>query len=962
MSVKVEPILNDDLNSQYFIKFEFPIPNLKIPAYDFRLNDPDFVQGTSGTNSFTVVYPDTTDPEFPGFEVRSSTNGGAGTNVNYVSEVIRLESLLFESPNGFKDLLEIVDIQDTVVGDTDVLYFSKEFRFSINNFTWSAWETLSEANLNKYLEGFKNDSFIQFRYDALDIEDPNYDTTILINKPDGIGWFKVYGSTSFYEFGKDYPDKGTLEYTVGFGSDGDYYINTNTNQIHSKTGGFWSSPYNLMVTETTSGNVYQPSFITDDIYDNALTGTFAPLERDYTLSKFDLLFGSDNFDTAEFGIPQKGDNVFLNPAFQNIKLSGNETLRINHTPRYIDPTYVPRLFLQDLTIYTNKHIFDVDPISSLDKPGDQIVLKPPFLLKAYSFDDFCVEATGLTEDRTLDIKFRWSNNNKQWSGWYPLTDANISCLKPDPLSFFYIEIVFTRTGTDETGKIGICDLILNGNYQNVTNDYEKLGKFGMRSDCNYGGLVDGELDTIPKEWQVDDGSGDEACATNLGTFNPYDFNRSLNLYEKLANDVSNIFGWEVDFYKTSPDNNGRDFLLHEYQLFNVIAKSTVKVVVPDNQFPDNTIMFNQFDLSLFDTFEIHITRAEFHKRFGIGRRPEKKDFLFFCQTNRMYQIEHAQTYKEFMNASIYYKVVLKKYQDRKNVNNGEFTDSLKDLINVSSIDKMFKDVVETETKKVANKEILENLTEKDEKLIEPHIDSHVVIEEGEEPLPFKSVQPIHSDIFAPIVDYQLLNGPNLISKNHYDLEPRNNNDAINYMNMNNVIGDCSSRAFTCWFNIKSYKPGQVYNMIDSYNSVLANGYKIDFIDGRFEIVWFGQIFDIDVSIAPNCWFGLVVNFDQNKHKLELGIYKIKANPFGSSTELDEVEYQTFDLTPSEFDGDLAFRLKGSPMLWSNMRFFSVPIPKDQHQKVLNQYIVKDTSHMILADNATRKVISPHHKF
>jgi hypothetical protein len=964
VSVSITPIFEKDPNKPLSVTFKFPIPDLTVPEYTWDYNDPIFVQGTSGTNSQIAVYPDLTDPVFPGFELRDgSTHGTAGQYVNFVSEVIRLESQIFEADQGYNYIKAITQLTDKVVGDTDRLQFIKEFRFSTDDCTWSDWEVLNIDNINAHLEYFEPIIFLQFKYDAIDIENPIFDQNILIDKPNSQGWSTIYSNGTQFLFDRDYPEFGELTYTIGYGNDGDWHLNTETGKLHNKVDGVWTSPIVWQKNVSTSGTSFSPGYLTQEIVDSALEGGFVPI-NDYTLSSFDIRFGIDQIDTAEFRVPELGDKIFINPLFQNISLSGVETLRINHTPRYLSPTYVPRLYLEELKFWYDLHEVQ-KPVACLDHPGDQLTLTPPFIIKAYSLTGFCLDATGLTDDRYLEVYFRWSNNKRHWSEWNFLTEDNLTCLKPDPLSFFYVEFLFVRGGTDETGQICICDLILEGDYDNVTDNYNKLGKYGLRSDCDYrpdseGGnsnqpSEDGE--DIPDEWK----DSSDACAT-LPSFNPYDFNKSLALYDKLADDVNNLFAWEVDFYKTEPDVNGRDFVIHEYQVYDVVDFKKLKVIVPDNQFPDNTVLFNQFDLSLFDTFEIHITRREFHRKFGVGRRPEKRDFLFFCQVNRMYQIEHAQSYREFQNASIYYKVILKKYQDRKNIDNRNYKDPLQDLLQNNSLDNLFGDKVKEDIKKVSHKEIQENLTEKQHVPVKPHIDDDVVIEPEQTPVPVDKPTPIHLNVYANIVKEDLQNGPNIITKNWYNLSNRVAQEAVVYQRLDSDIKKGCNKAFTCWFNIQKYVPGQAYNLIDNFNTVINNGYRIDFIDGRLEILWFDQLFEIDVAIRERCWYGIVVNFNQKQEKVTLNIYTIKDNPFASSTELDLVEEHEFVMVPVEFSGDLILRLKGSNMLWSNMRLFDDIIPADKYQKVLNQYIVEDMSKLIVADNCQNRVITPHHKF
>lgn len=964
MSVKITPIFEKDPNKPLSVTFKFPIPDLKVPEYSWDYNDPIFIEGTSGTNSQIAIYPDLTEPIFPGFEIRDgSTYGTAGEYVNYLSEVIRFESQIFEANQGYDYIKSITEFADKVKGDTDKLRFIREFRFSLDNYTWTDWQELTIDNINSHLEYFEPVIYLQFKYDAIDLEDPIFNDEILIDVPNSQGWSTIYSNSTQFIFDRDYPEFGELTYTIGYGDNGDWHLNTETGKLHNKTNGAWTSPIVWQKNVGTAGTSFTPGYLTQEIIDNALEGGFVPTD-DYILSSFDIRFGLDAIDTAEFRIPNKGDKIFINPLFQNIKLNGVETLRINHTPRYLPFGYKPRLYLEELKFYYD--LYEVQkPIACLDKPGDQLTLTPPFIIKAFSLEDFCLDATGLTEDRYLEVYFRWSNNNRQWSEWNFLTKDVLSCLKPDPLSFFYIEFLFVRGGSDESGQICICDLILIGDYENVSDNYNKLGKYGLRSDCDYRPDSEGSNsnqpsengDDIPDEWK----EGTEKCETSP-SFNPYDFNKSLALYDKLADDVNNLFAWEVDYYKTEPDVNGKDFVIHEYQVYDVIDFKKLKVIVPDNQFPDNTVLFNQFDLTLFDTFEIHITRREFHRKFGIGRRPEKRDFLFFCQVNRMYQIEHAQSYREFQNASIYYKVVLKKYQDRKNIDNRNQKDPLQDLLKNNSLDNLFGDKVKEDIKKVSHKEIQENLTEKEHKPVEPHIDDDVIIEADQKPEPVDKPTPIHLEVYANIVKEDLQNGPNIITKNWYNLSNRIGQEAVIYERLDNNIKKGCNKAFTCWFNIQKYVPGQVYNLIDNYDSNNQTGYKFDFIDGRVECFIYNKVIDVDVSIRERCWYGLLINMNQKQEKFELNLYSIKDNPFASSTELNIEQDFVTELEPFGGMNNAIMRIKGSNMLLTNIRIFNTDIQEEKKQKILNQYIVEDTSKLILADQASNRIIAPHHKF
>ena len=110
-------------------------------------------------------------------------------------------------------------------------------------------------------------------------------------------------------------------------------------------------------------------------------------------------------------------------------------------------------------------------------------------------------------------------------------------------------------------------------------------------------------------------------------FNPYDLNKSTNLYEQLVGMTSNIFGHDVQYFRTEPDARTEDVHLMEYSLHNVIDKKTVKVLVPDNEFPEESMTYDIFGME-FAEFEIHITAAEFETVFGLGKSPRNKDYMY----------------------------------------------------------------------------------------------------------------------------------------------------------------------------------------------------------------------------------------------------------------------------------------------------------------------------------------------
>ncbi len=404
--------------------------------------------------------------------------------------------------------------------------------------------------------------------------------------------------------------------------------------------------------------------------------------------------------------------------------------------------------------------------------------------------------------------------------------------------------------------------------------------------------------------------------------------------------------------------------MHEYGTYDTVDKKKLKVLVPDNKFPEDQIGFNMFNLALFDSFEIHITRKEFYSKFGIGVRPAQKDFLFFCQINKWFEVEHAQSYREFLNASIYYKITLTKKQDDTNIDNRTYTPEFNSMVENNQLDNLFGKEVKEDIKHIVNDPLLQNLTEINAVDTKFKYDDNVEILTNagvskEEILDYKKPDPIQLSVMVQSIEANLENGQTVISQNYYDLSSRINDTAIIYQRLDNDICDCCNRAFSAWFSITKYVHGMVYNLIDNFNTTINQGYKIDFVDGRLEIIWFGQIFDIDVHVSPNKWYGIVVNFNQKQGKLEVYLYQRKG--LCNTNDLDLVDEATFPLTPVSYKGDLVLKIKGSNMNITNIRLWNEIIPKSSHTNTLSQLIVKNTEYLIMGDNSDKKVIAPHWK-
>ena len=607
-----------------------------------------------------------------------------------------------------------------------------------------------------------------------------------------------------------------------------------------------------------------------------------------------------------------------------------------------------------------------DGFSTLNiPPGKNTIWKAPFVYKVFSIIDMEIIAPTILTG--VDIKYRFSqDNSRTWSNWEPFTKENVTTNRINPIRFFEIEYSITN---NSSSNVGIQDINLIGDFQNVSKDYFKTNLYGIRECCqsNLTGYTDANGNFVPADNTNGTGgisnSGGYCDTTGVGStlpemtsqdkanlFNPYKQNTAMDLLNKLSADAEQIFGHRVIYFVTDPDKKGQDHTLHEYQLYNVVCEGNIKVAVDGNNFPDSQIVMNQFDLSLFESMTIHITKKQFKEIFGPQRRPSKEDFLYFCDVNRMFQVDHAQQFRNFNNSAIYYKLVLKKYTQKANVKAGtkEIQNKLQQLTKNSTINELFGIENAQDKASIANKDQFAPLTTETIRLE-----------------------------YKALIDKELIeNSSTIIAKAHYDLSSVEYQQvAVKYKNFNSLLSVSDNIGYQIWFRINNYITDEIYNFMDYYDTTNSLGYKINLSNDAIQVKLnsdtytynlMGYESDQNIAFEEGVWYCYVLNIDQRNRRLEHYVYKRNVEDENDAANLPTTIlrkiYQGYqDITPINYqiEGNVTCQILASDMSVTNIRLFIETIPIGQHNKILNQYIIRDDSkYLVFADNATTRLYLP----
>lgn len=574
----------------------------------------------------------------------------------------------------------------------------------------------------------------------------------------------------------------------------------------------------------------------------------------------------------------------------------------------------------------------------------EVIFKVPNKYKVFSIDGYELVSRN---DENLEVFYRISQNDgRSWSEWTRLTESNITNQKVDAIRFFQIEYKFSGQGE-------IADLNLIGEIINVTENYNKANLIGLRENCKNGVVgntgINGGSGNLSMTADITEGIdnslswGNDQCDLD-SLFKPYKLKESIALYDELSNQVSNIFGWNVEYYKVSPDENGIDKTIHEYTLYNVNQYNDVKILVPQNQFPNNQVAFNQWDMNLFESFEIQITKKEFKSKFGVDKRPSKEDFLYICELSRMYIVDHAQAIRDFANASVYYKLILKKYNQKADVQaeSNEIQSRIDSLTANSTLEDLFGTDMKSDKDKVANKKQQDTLTNDRTREV----------------------------ITAPVTKELIENSSLIVSKYSYDLSKVDPlKEAIKYKDGDSYLQKGENRSFYCWFKPLEY-PSDVphYEIINNYDSDNNKGFKVGFIDDEITATINDKEYVLPVELDESVWFCYIININQRQEVVSQFLYKRKTENNYAAARLDTTELHLISSNelphiPIEYEFDqINLKIHASPMKITNLRLFNDIIPETEFTKILNQNIIRDSDYIIMADNANEKIILPRYPY
>jgi len=504
-------------------------------------------------------------------------------------------------------------------------------------------------------------------------------------------------------------------------------------------------------------------------------------------------------------------------------------------------------------------------------------------------------------------QFRWGTDGVTYSDYITLSNANLEALLLDPNKPFWVQYRYEQVGdgTLEFESIAL-ELVTDG----------------------------GVICRVP---QVECGAEGCVGVPNLvvdccgESWNPYDLSRASAMYDQLSAVTSNLFGFCVDYFKTKADQRSRDVILKEYSLFNVISDAEVKILIPDNELPTREIQFNPMMMDFPVQFEVHIVKSAFEAVFGVGAKPEMRDYLYFKQyMNRMYEVDAIAEADDFLYSGSYWRVSLVPYQQRTAVG--------------------FDNTIEGKNAEADTKSLVSDLSKFKEEREDEFRDVR-------KPNQYNTIGSLCNDYVRRVLDKRLIikeenvyNEWTIISKYHYKLNSmKTREEAIEYRYDDGWSKE-EDRAFTFWAR-PQYKSPIGTNVL--ILSIVNKAGKVQF--NTSSLPEFGQALNVGdwVSISgTKSYNGISKIIEINNNSITIDeVYvddiTIGTPKFNKETSNNFMVYENSLLPSTQF-----VSLTYTP------NWFIMKVGDVYHKWKLTQSLIKDNWYAFVINlNATSKQLS-----
>ena len=327
-------------------------------------------------------------------------------------------------------------------------------------------------------------------------------------------------------------------------------------------------------------------------------------------------------------------------------------------------------------------------------------------------------------------------------------------------------------------------------------------------------------------------------------FQPYNgLDCALQLQQQLSDSTICMLGIPIYYIKVVPNFDSADYTFKEYVLHGVESIKQMKMIIPDGTMPSSNPRFTEFD---FD-WETEISKTHFSSAFGDNAFPKQRDLVYIPMMKRMWEVNSAYDEKNenLMWKSTTWKLALVKYNEKTNVDHGDFTDII-DNWTENTYEELFGTIEKNEQERLTS-------THQASTKFSPTNLYDIFMEDN--------IRKQYTKYDISILDKTYCHRSNVVARNIYKF--KNDNACITYQK--GICGDCGTLSFMI------ETPGTLNGAFEK--DILNFGeveIRIEFNNPKFIIEFNGLKQEID----PFNTYMIIARWNRNNFTSELNIYKL----------------------------------------------------------------------------------------
>lgn len=157
---------------------------------------------------------------------------------------------------------------------------------------------------------------------------------------------------------------------------------------------------------------------------------------------------------------------------------------------------------------------------------------------------------------------------------------------------------------------------------------------------------------------------------------------ALYMQQQLSDYICCMIGIPCYYFRVLPDHDSKDLTFKEYVLHEVSDVKLIKLVVEDGQMPSSRPQMTDFDFDWDTDWEVEVGKSMFAGAFGNEAFPKQRDFIYIPMMKRMWEVNSAYDEKQdgFMWRPVTWKLGLIKYNEKTNVDQGQFEEIIDNWI------------------------------------------------------------------------------------------------------------------------------------------------------------------------------------------------------------------------------------------------------------------------------------------